>query len=100
MYNENSGGQLKSAQAERTPSEIENRLELASNSVQRLGTRVEALEDRLRPLMRATGAVSAAHPPGIPQEALLPLGDSIRSLEQRIEISVERLESMLNGIAL
>jgi hypothetical protein len=102
MYNESSC-QLKSVQAERLPSEIETRLDLASNSVQRLGSRVEALEDRLRPLMRATGATGAGtapHPTGIPQEALSPLGDSIRSLEQRIEISVERLESVLNGLAL
>lgn len=100
MFSENSSSQLKTVQSDRTPSEIESRLDLASNSVSRLGTRVEALEDRLRPLMRATGAGTAGHAPGIPQEALSPLGDSIRSLEQRIEISVERLESMLNGLAL
>ena len=100
MYNENSSSQLKSVQADRSPSEIESRLDLASNSVARLGSRVEALEGRLRPLMRASGVGTSGHGAAVPQEALSPLGDSIRSLEQRIESAVERLESILNGLAL
>lgn len=97
MYENTS--QLKAAHVERDSSEIEGCLSRASDALERLHSRVAAMEDRLRAVMRATGSgVQGAA--GVPKEALSPLGDAIRSMEDRIDSACERLEAMLNGLAL
>lgn len=92
--------QLKSAEAGRDATEIERCMNRANDVLERLHTRVSALEDRLRPVMRATSAGSNGGVTGVPQEALSPLGDAIRSFENRTDSACDRLEALLNGLAL
>ncbi|KFC61943.1 hypothetical protein [Massilia sp. LC238] len=91
---------LKSAEAGRDTTEIERCMKRANDVLERLHSHVNALEDRLRPVMRATGAGSNGGVTGVPQEALSPLGDAIRGFESRTDSACDRLEALLNGLAL
>jgi len=97
MYDNTS--QLKAAEPGRDATEIERCVNRANDALERLHSRVGALEDRLRPVMRATGSGSACGT-AAPQEALSPLGDAIRSFENRTDSACDRLEALLNGLAL
>lgn len=91
--------QIKAAETGRPSTEIEGCMTRAGNAASRLHTRLDALADRLSPVMRATGS-GIAGAPTAQQEALSPLGDAIRSVERRIDGACDRLEAMLNGLAL
>ena len=92
--------QLESASvAGRASTEIEGCLNRASDALERLHVRICAIEDRLRPVMRATGSGSQGAT-AVPKETLSPLGDAIRSFEDRTDSAVDRLEGLLNGLAL
>ena len=92
--------QLKAIASDRSSTEIEGCLDRANNALERLHSRISAVEDRLRPVMRATGTAGPATNPGVPQEALSPLGDAIRSVGQRVDTAVDRLEALCLGMAL
>lgn len=98
MYDNTS--QLKAAEPIRDTAEIERCMNRANDVLERLHSRVGALEDRLRPVMRATGVGTTGGVTGVPQEALSPLGDAIRSFENRTDSACDRLEALLNGLAL
>jgi hypothetical protein len=83
----------------RPSTEIEECLSRANNALERLHNRISAVEDRLRPVMRATGSGQKGSA-GAPTEALSPLGDAITGIEGRIESACDRLESLLLGLAL
>ena len=97
MYDNSS--QIKSIEAGRPSTEIEGCVDRASNALERLHSRVSALEERLRPVMRATGSGTCGAT-GVPKEALSPLGEAIRSFEDRADSACDRLEGLLNGLAL
>lgn len=86
--------------ADRPSTEIENVLDRANNAVNRLHARVTAFEDRLRPVMRTTGSGVNGQAVGSPKESLSPLGDAIRSIEDRVDSAAERMEALLAGLAL
>ena len=81
-------------------SEIENSMTGAENAVSRLHSRLDALEDRVRPVIRATGSGANSVGSGVPREALSPLGDGIRSIGERVDHANDRIEMLLNSLAL
>ena len=91
---------LKSIVPERPSTEIEGCMIRVDNALERLHNRVNAIEDRLRPVTRVTGTGAQCGTAGIPQEALSPMGDAIRSIENRIDSAVDRLETLLASLAL
>lgn len=91
--------QLKSVSADRPSTEIEGCMHRATDALERLHSRISAMEDRLRPVMRAAGTGGQAGT-AAPKEALSPLGEAIRSFEDRTDSAVDRLEALLNGLAL
>jgi hypothetical protein len=99
MYDEPKS-QLKSISPERSSTEIEGCMNRVNNALDRLHSRVGSVEDRLHPVMRATGPGGQGSSTGVPQEALSPLGDAIRSIEQRVDSAVDRLEALCIGLAL
>lgn len=86
-------------QPSRPSTEIESVLTRTNNALERLHGRISAVEDRVRPVMRSVGQSQQSNA-GKSQEALSPLGDAITSIESRIDSAVDRLESLLLGLAL
>lgn len=98
MY-DNTAKLIDSVAAGRPSTEIEGCLSRTNNAVERLHSRVSAIEDRLRPVMRATGSGTAGAT-GVPKETLSPLGEALRSVEDGVDRACDRLEGLLNGLAL
>ena len=86
-------------QRSRPSTEIESVLGRANNALERLHGRISAVEDRVRPVLRATSSGQKGSA-GAPTEALSPLGDALTSIESRIDSAVDRLEMLLLGLAL
>jgi len=98
MY-DNVAKQPEAVIAGRPSTEIEGCLNRTNNAMERLHSRLSAIEDRLRPVLRATGT-GGNGATAAPKEALSPLGEALRSVENGIEHAGDRLESLLNSLAL
>lgn len=84
---------------DRPSTEIEEGLDRTSNAIARLASRIDALEDRLRPVVRQSGAGSAGSN-AAPKAVMSPLGEQLGAFQNRIDGACDRLEALLRDLAL